>query len=167
MTVSQMYTEIVRLSLLATSSYALYLSGTSAQQLTKYKSMSEKAAKVSSTAQSELEQTQKTVGIAVLASVFSLGSLAYTQWLQATSRTGWTNYVALFNTILMCLAYKAVQNYWKSDKAPKKNKTGWTGVGDYADSWRKMEEVQAVLMVTGGLWTLATMMASPNKLFGQ
>lgn len=162
-----MYTEIVRLSLVATSTYALYLSGTSASQLTKYKSISEKAAKVSSTAQSELDQTQQTVGIAVLVSVFSLGSLAYTQFLQANSKTGWTSYLALFNTVLMCVAYKAVQSYWKSDKAPKKSKTGWTGVGEYADSWRKMERVQSVFLVSGGLWTLATMMGSPNRLFGQ
>lgn len=162
-----MYGAIVRLSLLATSTYALYLSGTSASQLTKYKSISEKAAKVSSTAQSELDNTQQTVGIAVLASVFSIGSLAYTQFLQSNAKTGWTNYLALFNTILMCIAYKSVQSYWKSDKAPKKGKTGWTGVGEYADSWRKMEQVQSVFLITGALWTVATMMASPNKLFGQ
>lgn len=156
-----MYAEIVRCSILGASSYAIYLSGTAAQQLQSYLSISQKAAKVSSTAEDELNMTSKTVGVAVLSSIFSLASLVYVHF----KADAWTNYISLFNTCLTCFAYKSVQRYWKSGdgggaSGASKN---LPGAGDYMDAWGKMQQLQPVLLALAGLWTGSTMLASPNK----
>lgn len=155
-----MYTEIVRFSILGTSAYAIYLSGTAGQQLTSYLSISQKAAKVSSTAEEELTMTQRTVGVAVLSSVFSLVSLIYIHFKDSE----WTNYISLFNTILTCLAYKSVQGYWKTE-GPGAASKNLPGAGDYMHAWSKMQQLQPILIALGGLWTGSTMLTSPNAVF--
>ncbi|CCG83648.1 protein of unknown function [Taphrina deformans PYCC 5710] len=154
-----MYRELVSIGLVGTTTCALYLSATAGYLLNGYKSTSEKLAKVSSTAQKDLEDTQKTVGIALLSSIFSLSSLAYIQY-----RPKWTVYVSLFNTLLEVLAYRMILGYWK-DNEPTKTMKKLPGMVDYTTAWSKMHMLEKVIVVSGGGWCLMTMMASPNEVF--
>lgn len=154
-----MYSEATRLSLLASSSYALYLSSRAGLLFNNYRPTAEKAAKFSSTAKHDMQMTQKTVGLAIIANLFSLASLAYV----SVKQNGWSGYIALFNTVLQCATYKTLQNYWKSQGTSGVEKL--PGAGEYTDGWKMMQTVQSVQLVSGGLWTLFTMINTQHSKF--
>lgn len=154
-----MYYEAARVSILASSGCALYLSTYAGMQFNKYTSLAEKAAKVSNTASSDVNMTQKSVGLAILANLFSVASVAYVSFKQ----DGWTGYIALFNTILQCAAYKVIQGYWTSAKPNSALGKLVPGATEYADGWTRMTRVSKLLIVSGGFWTAITMMASPGS----
>lgn len=148
-----MYRQVIQTLILGSSSYALYLSATAGILLNEYKSMSRKAAKISSTASQETAQTERTVGLSVLTSAFSLASLLYTHL-----RPGWTGYVALFNTFLASLCYKIVQAYWTPEHRSAVGKL--PGTSDYVVAWGKMVTLKSIAMGLGALWCLLTMVST-------
>lgn len=154
-----MYSEAARVSLLVSSTYALYLSANSGILFNRYTSLSEKAAKVSDTAAHDQQMTEKTVGLAILSSLFSVVSVIYV----SVKGGGWIGYIALFNVILQCASYKVLQNYWTSAKPNSALGSLVPGASDYARGWTQMTRVQKLQIIAGGLWTAITMMAAPGS----
>lgn len=154
---SDMYTELVSVSVLGVSSYGLYLASSAGLLLNSYRPNAERAAKISSTAASQLADTQKTVGVALLTTVFSIFSLGFVRY-----RDGWAAYAGLFNTLLATLSYRMILGYWKDNK-PSKTMEKVPGVGDYSAAWRKMQTLQNVLLALGGGWCFLTMLGSPHS----
>ena len=162
MTMMSLITPALDVVQAATSAYSLLLSSQASKRLDSYNSMSQKISKVdpTGTVEQEIKRTTQTCGLAVLTSIFGLGSMAYILY----RRDSMTAPIALFNTFLNCLALSAVRN-WLNPSSKERTKSKGrgkdvAGVGEYMQAWQQMEKLRWVVVVSGGLWTLRTMLLS-------
>ncbi|ORY78559.1 hypothetical protein BCR37DRAFT_394507 [Protomyces lactucae-debilis] len=165
--------------------YGLFLSIHAILNLSKYLSTSQKLAKVSSTAQDQLQQTRNTQAMALFSVVYSLGSLVFLRYLGLAGK-GITlgSWISLANTVVSVWCYRTISKFWTDngegiEKLYKGESSGTSkiaaklskaatstlakstpGAGEYANAWDKTKRLNLVILLTGGLWTATCLIYS-------
>ncbi|BFZ56035.1 hypothetical protein PYCC9005_003077 [Savitreella phatthalungensis] len=129
-------TPVLRLAQLGSGVYGLWLSGRAVRKLQGYDWISRQAAKWSSTAASDLAETQKTQALGIVSSLVNLASTAYLMYLSASTGGTFAGLVpsgrgdagvgvvgvAVVNVVVAGAAWFVMQAYWKRTAREEKEK---------------------------------------------
>jgi hypothetical protein len=181
------YLPFVQVGIALLGAYGLFLSVHAILNLTQYLSTSQKLAKLSSTAQDQLQQTRNTQAMGLFSVAYSLGSLVFLRYLGISGKgVALGSWISLANTVVSVWCYRTIAKFWSDNGkslqdifskgkrdglAAKVSKAATSavakstpGYGEYADAWDKTKKLNIVILITGGLWTATCLLYSTLKL---